>query len=169
MDVVVPAWRILPEYLKSRGYQTPSDPLDAPLQVAFDTKKSMWDILVERNMMGAFQQFIGDYRADRMELVDILPIQERLLDGFDSSSDNSVLLVDVGGGRGHEILKVIEKFPNAPGRKVLQDLPAVVADVQQSNMEVMEHDFFTPQPVQGKHNLAYVGISQAHQAFCFGL
>ena len=94
---------------------------------------------------------MSDERAGRKELLDIFPADERLIQGFDSSSKDAVFIVDVAGGRGHEIMKLAEKFPQAKGRKILQDLPDVVKEVESTNeMEAMEYDFFTPQPVKGK-------------------
>lgn len=104
--------------------------------------------------MSTFQTFMSDYRADRKELLDVFPADERLIQGFDLSSKDAVLIVDVAGGRGHEILKIIEKFPQAKGRKILQDQPEVVMEVEDtSSMEVSAYDFFTPQPVKGKSHV----------------
>jgi hypothetical protein len=43
------------------------------------------------------------------------------------------------------------KYPNAPGRLVLQDLPVVINAIQQLDpkIERMTHDFYTEQPVKG--------------------
>lgn len=148
-DIVEPAWNAMPAFFKANQYQTPTDPLGSSLQYAFKSKIHFFDLLAERDMMSTFQAFIGDYRADRAELLDIFPVEEQLIKGFDASTPDAVLLVDVGGGRGHEILKLLDKFPDVKGRMVLQDLPHVVDDVRSESMETMAYDFFTPQPIQG--------------------
>lgn len=150
IDIGIPAWQAIPAYLKSTSYRNPTDPLNSPLQYAFKSEKHFFDILVEQDAMSSFQTFMSDYRADRAELLDIYPADERLLQGFDSSSD-AILFVDVGGGRGHEIEKFVGRFPQKKSRMVLQDLPHVVKEVDgSSTMDVMAYDFFTPQPIQGE-------------------
>ena len=92
------------------------------------------------------------YRADRAEFLDIFPAEDRLINGYqDSSNEDGVLFVDVGGGMGHEIQKFNEKFTHKRGRIILQELPEVIDQVPESKaMEAMVHDFFTPQPVKGE-------------------
>ncbi|KAI0892182.1 S-adenosyl-L-methionine-dependent methyltransferase [Annulohypoxylon nitens] len=79
------------------------------------------------------------------------PVKERLFDGFDTSNKDAVLLIDVGGGFGHYTEELLSKFPNCPGRLILQDLPPVIGRIQQLHprIEKMEYDFFTEQPVKG--------------------
>lgn len=68
-----------------------------------------------------------------------------------SITDDDVLLVDMGGNIGHDLAEFKSKCPDLPGRLILQDLPAVVthANGLQEAIEVMPHDLFTQQPVQG--------------------
>jgi hypothetical protein len=60
------------------------------------------------------------------------------------------LLVDIGGGRGHDLEAFGKKFPNAKGKLVLQDLPPIddISELDQSIMR-MKYDFFTEQPIKG--------------------
>lgn len=71
------------------------------------------------------------------------------------AEEQGPLLVDVGGGKGQDVKKVLAKFPETAGRIVLQDQQSVIDDVQKSDTALSEvacqaHDFFTPQPVQGE-------------------
>lgn len=120
------------------------------MQLAFNTTKHFFDILVEKGSVSDFQTLMGDYRADRAELLDVYPADERLVQGFEPLSGDAILFVDVGGGRGHEIEKFQAKYPQQKVHMILQDLPNVVEEAKDSTtMEVMPYDFFTPQPVQG--------------------
>jgi len=67
------------------------------------------------------------------------------------TGEDEVLLVDVGGSLGHDISEFRKKHPSAPGRLVLQDLPAVIAQGKDldSKIEPKAHDFFTEQPIKG--------------------
>lgn len=80
------------------------------------------------------------------------PVQERLIRGAKTAPDG-VFLVDVGGNKGHDLERFHAQYSNAPGRLILQDQPAVLADLPSSHndkpFEPMAHDFFTPQPVRG--------------------
>ena len=82
---------------------------------------------------------------------DFYPVEDRLGKGM-STDEDAVLLVDVGGGLGHDLQEFQRKHPELPGRLVLEDQPAVIAgttDIHKS-IEPMAHDFFTPQPIKGK-------------------
>lgn len=79
-----------------------------------------------------------------------VPVQE-ILGATASSENDAVLLVDVGGGMGRDILGFHQQFPGIPGRLVLQDLPAVVADAKNlpRAVEPTAPDFFKQQPIKG--------------------
>lgn len=78
------------------------------------------------------------------------PVQEKLIDGA-KIEDDSVFLVDVGGGWGHDLDEFRRKWPEAPGRIILQDQPHVIKDAapEDKKIELTVHDFFTEQPVKG--------------------
>ncbi|KAI0471008.1 O-methyltransferase [Xylariaceae sp. FL0804] len=64
------------------------------------------------------------------------------------------LLVDVGGGRGHDLKKFLAANPGRAvrdGSLVLEDLPDVVAHAEADDpaIRVVPYDFFTPQPIKG--------------------
>lgn len=60
------------------------------------------------------------------------------------------VFVDVGGGIGHQCLALKTKYPQLPGRVVLQDLSmALKHAIPMQNVEVLVHDFFEPQPIKG--------------------
>ena len=82
---------------------------------------------------------------------DFYPVQKQLGDGV-GSNDKSVLLVDVGGGMGHDLEELKAKHPELKGRLVLQDRPEVINKIEGPipAIEPTVHDFFTPQPVKGK-------------------
>lgn len=87
-------------------------------------------------------------RDDTLHWADWFPVQEQILDG---ASADRPLLVDVGGGRGHDIAGFKQKFPCGSGRLVLEDLPSVIEDIKllDSDIQRIKHSFFDPQPVKG--------------------
>lgn len=90
-------------------------------------------------------------RGGRPNWTNWFPIQSNILDGF-SGTNEDVLMVDLGGGRGHDLDSFVSKFPEVKGRLILEDLPAVIDDAQNLNprIEPVKHDFFKPQPIKGK-------------------
>ena len=150
-EFATPAWNQIPAFLKANGYRNPVDPLDAAVQRAFNSKKHFFDIMVDQNVLEMFQDAMSSYREDRAEFLDVFPAKEQLIQECDGSG--KVLFVDVGGGRGQEVMKLRERFPDATGRMVLQDQEDVISQVTESDgMELMVHDFFTPQPVKGEYS-----------------
>lgn len=70
--------------------------------------------------------------------------------------DQDVLLVDIGGSLGHDLSEFRRKWPQVPGRLILQDLPKVVEQARSMDLdpaiELMTHDFFTEQPIKGERD-----------------
>jgi hypothetical protein len=100
-----------------------------------------------------FNYHMGGYRQGRPSWMDpgFYPVQERLVEGFDSSNSEAALLVDIGGSIGHDLDEFHNKFPEAPGRLVLQDLPRVIGQITELNpkIERQSYDFHEEQPVKG--------------------
>jgi len=82
-------------------------------------------------------------------------------DAFPPPHGSEVLLVDIGGNKGHDLLSFSAAFPSHPGRLVLQDQPSVLASIPPDTRAALTsarahphgHDFFTPEPI--RHARAY--------------
>jgi hypothetical protein len=75
-----------------------------------------------------------------------------------SNADPSrILLVDISGNIGHDLINFQAKFPNLPGKLILEDLPEIVASAHTlpSGIEGIGHDFFQPQPSTLRNAKAY--------------
>lgn len=143
----------LHEYEAKKGWVMPNSVSDGPLQYAYKTDLNMFEHLQANPPYGVkFNHHMGGYRQGRPAWMDktFFPVQERLLDGFDKSS-GAPLLVDIGGSIGHDLDEFRRKFPSAPGRLVLQDLPIVIGQIAQldSKIERMEYNFYDEQPLKG--------------------
>ena len=81
------------------------------------------------------------------------PFEKNLIKDAKTEQD-SIFLVDIGGGRGHDLQEMCAKHPELPGKLVLQEVKGVVKDAEASGLDgkivTMEHDFFTKQPITGK-------------------
>lgn len=67
------------------------------------------------------------------------------------------LLVDIGAGRGHDLMGFRKRFPDAPGKLILEDLETVIdevhgaQDLEAARIETVSFDFFAQiQPVKGR-------------------
>lgn len=95
-----------------------------------------------------FNRMMAITRHERGEQwFEFFPTEER----FGSTDPSQALLVDIGGGLGHDLAAFHGRFPNLPGRLILQDLPAVINDIKELSpaIERTVYDCFTPQPIKG--------------------
>jgi hypothetical protein len=153
-DVSRPSFNGFPDYFKKSEYQMRITPSDGPLQAAHKTDLPLFDwIVATPPHLADFSAFMSAYRAGKANWWDdgFYPVTERLIDGFDASK-NEVLLVDVGGGRGHDVQLFAAQHASHPGKLVLQDRELVIASIEKQEdlpFACQAHDFFTPQPIKG--------------------
>ena len=103
-------------------------------------------------MKNVFDRFFS-MRAQKthFSVWNIYPVETMLKD-----ASAEVLVVDIGGGRGHDLAALIHQHPHyASARFVLQDLPRTIDGIAPGalpqNIEQQVYDFFSgPQPVKGK-------------------
>lgn len=95
-----------------------------------------------------FNTFMEGGRDDISHWAHWFPVQKQILEG---SVPDRPLLVDIAGGRGHDIAGFKQRFPQPTGQLVLEDLPSVIDDIKDLDSEIqrIKHDIFTPQPVKG--------------------
>lgn len=155
-DVSRPSFNAFPDFFKKTDYKSPTrGGTDGPFQAAHQTPSPFFDWLIAKPpYLQYFDCFMSAYRAGKPNWFDpgFYPVPERLITGFDASISD-VLLVDVGGGRGHDVAAFVAQHSSHPGRIVLHDREPVIAAVVAANevraYEVEAHDFFTPQPITG--------------------
>jgi hypothetical protein len=162
-DVARPSFNGFPEFFKKNGYNPPISASDGPFQAAHGTDLHFFPWLVATPPhLEEFDAFMSAYRAGKPDWWDpgFYPVAERLVDGFDSNN-NEALIVDVGGGRGHDALQFVAVHASHPGKVVLQDREPVIASIQDKDklpFESQAHDFFTPQPVKAARAYALHSI-----------
>ncbi|ROW06485.1 hypothetical protein VMCG_04236 [Cytospora schulzeri] len=154
-DCTRPSFNGFPEFYKLHGYKDTVTPIDGPFQFAHCHEKPLhffpW---LEANPpnLARFSAFMSAYRAGHANWWDagFYPVKERLVDGFDSNVSN-VLLIDMGGGRGHDLDLFVAAHTDLPGRVILQDQESVVSSItntSEKQFEAQSHDFFTTQPIK---------------------
>lgn len=147
--MIVGAATKAPKWLKESGHRCPTNPHDGFIQYAYQTKLNIFQLFSTMpDQMKDFNLFMGNTMGARDYWVDWFPVQERLIDG---ATKESALLVDVGAGKGHDLLAFHNKYPDQ-GLLVLQDLAAVTDNLEglDPSIKPMAYDFFAEQPVKGK-------------------
>lgn len=138
----------LPSYFEENGFENPSDAYNGPFQHSKGTKLHFFDYLATKPKISeAFNTVMKQsLRRPGLQWYEYFPVEAKLR----VESSSAPLLVDIGGGRGHDLIALKQKYPSIPGKFILQDLSVVVDDVKDlSGIEAMSHNFFTPQPVKG--------------------
>lgn len=141
-----------PEWLDKNGLKCPSEPTAGLFQFAFGTDLEAFDYWHRKpEILDNVNTVMEGVRSSRPNWVEWYPVQDRILNDIKPESD-TVVLVDVAGGRGHDLEVFRKHFPQDKGKLVLEDLPAVVDDIKNTKNGIMlqKYDFFQPQPVQGR-------------------
>ncbi|KAH7034612.1 hydroxyindole O-methyltransferase [Microdochium trichocladiopsis] len=140
-------------YLRETDFAEPTSATDGNYQHAHHIKADVFTHFQENPPNGPrFNNLMSGYRQGRPSWMDkdFFPVEEKMIDGFDPSGDG-VLLVDIGGNVGHDLDEFRRKFPDHPGKLVLQDLERVINQIEHLDEGIvrMPHDFFTENPIKG--------------------
>ena len=97
--------------------------------------------------MAIFQAVMTASAASKTPWTDLFPIKQL----FDARRLDVPLIVDIGGGAGHDIERLRKRMSHTePGALVLQDLGPVIERVTvHKSVRAMVHDFFEVQPIKG--------------------
>lgn len=141
----------MPSFLAKHGYVNPQGP-ETCFRSALNTELQLFPYLMANpDHMSNFNDLIMGQRMNRTEWFEFSDVNSVLFHGLNEDED-ATLLIDIGGGRGHDLEAFKMKFPDAKGKLVLQDLPPVIDDIAELDPSIvrMKHDFFTEQPIKGK-------------------
>ena len=161
-DLFIPTAAQLIEYLHQSEFKCPEDIARAPFEYAF--KAPHWEYLKHHPVHRArVDAYMAGRREGKLRWLDVFPAASQLGAGLSDAAD-AVLLVDVGGNQGHDLLTFQQRHPDLKGRLVLQDLPESLEKMpaRLEGIEVMPYDFFTPQPIKGE------SAERNRRAYAFG-
>ena len=140
-DMTIRSAALIPKYMKEAGYKSPASVSDGPLQYAHQTKLASFEFWSSKpDTLEDFNNMMTGVRHSRPSWIEWFPVRDRLLKDY---REDTVLLVDVGGGWGHDLV-AFQKKHAVKERLALQDLPHVIAGVHDlpPNVEAMDYDFF---------------------------
>lgn len=146
----------MPQFFKDTQYRQPEDPRKGLFQYTFGTDKTAFEYWSQMPaVMDNFNTCMTGIRGSRPSWIEWYPVEDCILKSGTSTNASDVLLVDIAGGRGHDVQAFGRKFSKYSGRLVLQDLPDVIGDIKSldERIERVEYDFFTPQPIYGQYTI----------------
>lgn len=96
------------EHFRVNGYKCPTDSLNCPFQWTFATDLSFFRHMNQNpERQRDFNTFMSGIRGNRKHWTDWFPVESEII----SADENDTLLVDVGGGKGHDLAKLLNKYP----------------------------------------------------------
>ncbi|KAI9709680.1 MAG: hypothetical protein M1828_002379 [Chrysothrix sp. TS-e1954] len=141
-----PGFDHLPDYLKNISYRNPSDPSNTNFQQSLGEP---FFPFLEQNpaLLQHFQNAMKVAAASGTPWTEVYPTDSIVAD----LRQGHALVVDVGGGQGHDLEHMRHKYPALlPGSLILQDLPGVVENASvRPPIVAAAHDFFVPNPNRG--------------------
>jgi len=157
----------MPQYLQNTGYKSPDDGKNGPFQFAFSTKLAYFEhIHADATRAARFNTCMQGNKGKRRQWFEWFPDMDDLVERYTSSTPKSeserVFLVDLGGGNGHHLQRLLDKFPMLKGDLILQDVPVTISSLSSCSsfsekgkegggIHPMVHDIFSPQPIKGAY------------------
>lgn len=149
------------EFSRNRGWRNPTDGNDTSMMYAYGTDMNMFAWQQHLGYGSHFNDHMAGRRLGRLPWMhtSFYPVKERLINGADKDP-GAPFLVDIGGNVGHDLAEFRQYHPNVPGKLILQDLPAVIGQVQDLDPSIvrMAYDFRNEQPVKGEKSFLYKRI-----------
>lgn len=139
------------DYFRQSGsFKNPGDKDGTLFKYAFDTDLDYFEWLYQPGNEEQAKAFRNHMQMKTIgpKWFETVSVEEIL----GKANADEVLLVDIGGGAGHDLQGFHAAHPTMPGRLVLQDKHESIDALDASALAPIEpigHDFFTPQPIKG--------------------
>ncbi|KAL9116884.1 MAG: hypothetical protein Q9187_006587 [Circinaria calcarea] len=145
-DTVGPQFQELPSFLARNRYQNITDSTKTVFQDAWKTELPTFLWLPQHpEAFTHLNQHMAARRKGMPTWLSVYPVEQ----DTKAWKSEAPVYVDIGGGIGHQCAEFKAKYPNLPGRVILQDLSYSIDNALSTpGVENMVHDFFQPQPVQ---------------------
>ena len=142
-----PVYQTLPAFFKEHGYKDVTNISKTPLAYAWGTDQPMFQWLQTKpDILKDFNALMKRLGPGRHSWLDVYPLEYTSQDLL----PDQPLFLDVGGGLGHQAMRLAEQFPNLGGRVIVQDIQPSTVALKHEKVEFMHYDFFTPQLIKGE-------------------
>lgn len=156
---------VMPKYFKERRYTNPTERSESAFHYVHG--KNYWDWVSEPENAEELAHFnnhmsfktTGNKWFTNPDLISYLFDSTAMNSNPNNQSDRPILLVDIGGASGHDLLAFHAHHPtiHQTGRFILQDLPSTISTLpsttlqalSSASIEPLAHDMFTWQPLRG--------------------
>lgn len=151
-------------WAKEHGYKAPTTSTDGPYQQARGiTGTTCFEDWTRINPihMSNLSALMKEVQKSRVNWHAWFP-SDVLFPSEPGSSDaeEGVFMVDVGGGLAHDISAFASRYSDKKLRLVVEDQPEVISETREqeldSRIELVEHNFFQPQPVKGAKIVSFI-------------
>ncbi|KAF4633291.1 hypothetical protein G7Y89_g4833 [Cudoniella acicularis] len=158
-----PQYQVLPTFLKKTTYRNPTNEMHTAFQDAWKTSLHAFAWFADHpEHLAPFNDYMALRRQPDLSWLTVYPVKEETK-GWDPERP---VYVNVGGGVGHQCAQFKEKYPDVPGRVILQDLPHSIAEALPTpGVENVVHDFFEPQPIKGAKFYYMRGVLHNHPPY----
>ncbi|PCD28485.1 hypothetical protein FGRA07_03624 [Fusarium graminearum] len=149
-DIHNRTYQALPDYLCENKSKDVDNMHNGIFQKAFSTDLSCYEYLVHNPKLQGFMQDAMKLNQTEGDWLSVLPVEDEIK-RWQASDPDRVLFVDIGGGMGHQCIRLRGKYPDIPGRVVLQDMPITVERIPKPmphGIEAMPYNFEEPQPIK---------------------
>ena len=141
-----PALQNWPSFSKETGYANITDNTKTPATAAWKTDLpiTQW-IQTKPVFLERYNALMKVWDSSPSSWFNVYPMELCSL----TMTQDQPLFLDVGGGQGHQAIRLVEQFPTLEGRVIVQDMQSDMASLRHERVEFMQHDFFKPQPIKG--------------------
>ncbi|KAK7946091.1 O-methyl transferase B [Apiospora aurea] len=156
-----PQYQALPSFLQQTGYRNPNDPLHTVFQAAWNTPLHAFAWYKDHaDELRFFNDYMALRRQPELSWLILYPV---LQESKGLNDHSRALYVNMGGGIGHQCAQFRRKYPDIPGRVILQDLEhSILNALPTPGVENMVHNFFDPQPVKNAKFYYVRGVLHNH-------
>ena len=137
MDLCSPSFFALPDLVSQNQYKNPNDHNDTAFQLGHNTQDHIFEYLNKHpECLAQFANHMAGYRTGRPSWMDpnFYPVEENLVKDARTEPD-AVFIVDIGGGKGHDLQELQTKHPRLPGKLILQELKGVIGEAKVSQVQ----------------------------------
>lgn len=148
-------WAQWPQFFDKYGLKEPKLGNHNPHCFAWgDPEKNFWEVISK------YPERLVDFNQSMNTLDEVLPVTGMYDFGWIAKAEgpeDRPLIVDVGGGKGQALKRIMAAFPEIPAQRlVLEDRAAVIDEVIKADepgfaeVKKIPHDFYNPNPVKGE-------------------
>ncbi|KAL4766832.1 O-methyltransferase [Aspergillus nidulans var. acristatus] len=137
------------EFLRKHNYQFIEGLTSGPWNYAMDREEVIWEwFSADPERLRLSNSFMEADNGSRPSWVEWCSLPEQLVKAFDGGVED-VFMVDVAGGRGHDLKAFMDKFLDVKGQFILEDLGHVIEQsVDGLRANKIEFDLFKEQPIK---------------------